>query len=225
MIFDKHTARMSCVDKQLAKNAHMLFQTLDTKAAILRMFADIQYPNLAAECVAGIGIRYGAMLKAVGKTREDMRAAIIGDAQFSEADKTAIQQLFRQTRYFGWRDKRYLFSNNLAYYDLSSHRAANRVRKINREFDEAISFMHQCEQDGEEMTVYDTVWWNNTMEHVRTEKVIFDSGIFLIAEENLMRDFVFLARHKEAMFKQEHRKATDRQEKETMLAEPLCLVS
>lgn len=225
MNFDKRTARMSCVDKQLAKNPHMMFQTLDAKASVLKMFSGAQYPNLVAECVAGIGIHYGNMRQAVRKTREDMRAAIIGDAQFSEADKNAIQQLFRNTRYFGWRSTRYLFSNKLAYYDLSSPRAANRVRKINAQFDEAISFMHQCEQDGIEMTVYETAWWNSTMEHVRTEKVIFDSGIFLIAEEHLMRDLIFLVKSKEARLGQELAKVTERKEVKTSQAEPLCLVS
>lgn len=225
MKFDKATARMSCVDKQLAKNPHMRFQTLDDKDAILQMFGGIQYPNLTAECVAGIGYHYSTMLKAVGKTREDMRAAIIGDVQFSEADKTAIQKLFRDTRFFGWRDKRYLFSNSLAYYDLSSPRAANRVRKINRQFDEAINFMHQCEQDGEKISTYDVVWWNATMEHVRTEKTIFDSGIFLIAEEKLMSDFCFHARRKELWLEQEHRKAADQQKTEKPITQPLSLVS
>lgn len=177
----------------MIQNPTLYFQSATTKDEVLTMFDECRYPNTFAEPVAGISITPETFADAVEMNMDGWNAVQAGHVDLTEKQRGSVQKVFER---YGLPPvtQKYAFSSRLAYYDLSTKRGMEAVKRCLRRLSNCLLDTYQA------YSLYDIPQnseivgercWKWTMPKMREPENIFRTGVFLYAEERTVNWFCF----------------------------------
>lgn len=177
--------------KMMEQRPDFRFQASTTKDEVLSLFAGCQYPNLLAEKIAGNGYGTERLAQAAGISCEEMNAIMAGHGNLSEQQRERIQTLYNEHR--GQRTQNYLFSNHLACDNLFERKGKEAAKRSLRRFSNLMLDIYQAYSlypIPEKNKIVGEWRWDLTMDKLREPENIFQTGIYLYAEQYLVDWFI-----------------------------------
>ncbi|MFT9078206.1 hypothetical protein [Ethanoligenens sp.] len=166
------------------------FQSYTTQAEVLNMFAGLRFPNIHAERIAARDIGTECLAKTAGITCERMCGIMRGNGDLGGWQRKRIKNKYNKLQMN--RTEKYLFSDRLAYYDLSDPKSKAEVMRTLRNFSNILRDVRQTyalypiSPDDE---IVESCYWKGAMDRIREPETIMQTGIYLYAEKEHLLDF------------------------------------